>query len=50
LEERIESDLTALNYPQCVLHDDTGVTLKDEGERERFQNNFCLLIALARSV
>ena len=50
LEERIEENLSALNYPRCVLHEEEGVTLRDEGERAKFQNHFCLLIALARTV
>ena len=50
LEERVEANLAALNYPRCVLHEEEGVTLRDEGERVKFENNFCLLIALARTV
>ena len=37
LEERIEVNLSALNYPRCVLHEEEGVTLRDEGERTTFQ-------------
>ena len=37
LEERIEVNLSALNYPRCVLHEEEGVTLRDEGERTKFQ-------------
>ncbi len=50
LEDRIEASLTALNYPRCILHEDVGITLRDEGERAMFQDNFCLLIALARTM
>ena len=39
LEERIEGNLSALNYPRCVLHEDEGVTLRDEGERIKFQGS-----------
>ena len=28
LEERVEANLAALNYPRCVLHEEEGVTLR----------------------